>query len=164
MAIMNRASVFFSSILLSLMALHMTVDALSSYLFDYPIDGTIELVSRYYMVAIVYFSMSYVQSRDQHIVAELFSDGFSARWSFFSKCLTQVLFIGFGVLLTWHGGVDAVRNTMINESVQTIQGTLIVWPSRWIVVLSGLLIICQSGLMLGNAIQRHRASDKIPCK
>ncbi|MBV6273112.1 TRAP transporter small permease [Alcaligenaceae bacterium CGII-47] len=155
MKALNRFMVFGSSVLLGLMALHMTADALSSYLFDYPIDGTIELVSRYYMIAIVYLSMAYVQSRDQHIVAEIFSDGFSARFSCLCQCLTQLLFIGFGVLLVWRGSIDAVRNTMISESTQTITGTLMVWPSRWIVVASGIMIVLQSGLMLLNEVRRR---------
>lgn len=153
MVLLNRLSVFISSILLGVMALHMAIDALSSYFFNRPIDETIELVSRYYMIIIVYLSMAYVQSRDQHIVAEIFSDRFSVPFACLCQCLVQILFMGLGILLIWAGGDNAVRNMEINESVQTINGTLIVWPSRWIIVFSGILIVCQSCILLFQKIK-----------
>ena len=56
------------------MAVHVIADVSARYLFNQPLPGTIEIVSLYYMVAVIYLPVAYVQSRRQHIVVTQFTD------------------------------------------------------------------------------------------
>jgi hypothetical protein len=48
--------------IITLMALHVIADVSCRYLLNQPLPGTIEIVSLYYMVAVIYLPLAYVQS------------------------------------------------------------------------------------------------------
>ena len=64
---------------LLLMMLHIAADVALRYLFSAPLHGTVEIVSTYYMVAVVFLPLALIELRNGHIVVELVSQHFPAR-------------------------------------------------------------------------------------
>lgn len=150
----NHVIMIIGSILLGLMVLHTTFDVAMTYLANHPVEGTVEIVSRYYMVAIVFLPLAFIQAADKHIVAELFSEKMSGRQRQLCQCVTWVLMAAFGLALAWQCGQEAMRMTAINEQFQTSTYFLPTWPSRWIPVLAGVLIFVQAIVSLCTDVTR----------
>lgn len=144
----NYYIMIIGSLLLSLMVIHTTFDVAMTYIAGLPVEGTVEIVSRYYMVAVVFLPLAFVQATDKHIVAELLSDRLSKRMQLACQCFSWILMTILGVALAWQCGIEAMRMTAINEQIQTSNYFLPTWPSRWIPVFSGALIAVQAVALL----------------
>ncbi len=160
----NQVIMIIGSVLLGLMVVHTTFDVGMTYLARHPVEGTVEIVSRYYMVAIVFLPLAFIQAADKHIVAELLSERMSARQQRFCQCVTWVLMAAFGLALAWQCGQEAMRMTAINEQFQTSAYFFPTWPSRWIPVLAGVLIFVQSLVSLCADLARlfHAPAEAQP--
>lgn len=148
------------SILLGLMVIHTTFDVAMTYLANHPVEGTVEIVSRYYMVAIVFLPLAFIQAADKHIVAELLSERMNARQQRLCQCATWVLMAAFGLALAWQCSQEAMRMTAINEQFQTATYFIPTWPSRWIPVLAGSLIFIQALVSLCADVVRLRCAHE----
>jgi TRAP-type C4-dicarboxylate transport system permease small subunit len=128
------------AVIIGLMALHVIADVSGRYLLNQPLPGTIEIVSLYYMVAVIYLPLAYVQSRRQHIVVHQFTDWLPARVRLCIDGMVGLLATAVLVLLAWRGIIEAERATEIGQ--QTIAGTYAItsWPPRWFVPL-GLAVM-----------------------
>lgn len=156
LARINHGIMLIGSALLGLMVVHTTFDVIMSYVAGQPVEGTVEIVSRYYMVAVVFLPLAFLQADDKHIVAELLSDRFSKRGQLFCQCFTWVLMAAFGGVLAWQCGLEAMRMTAINEQFQTSTYFIPTWPSRWIPVFAGVLIFAQALVSLATVVRlRH---------
>ena len=116
-----------------LMLLHICADVLCKYVFNMPIDGTLETVSGWYMVAVVFGSMAYVEVKDGHISVDLFTRHIPAQPLSILRCLTYLLSVGYLGLMTWVTAGEAIRRTANDEVWETVNGFLPIWPSRWLV-------------------------------
>lgn len=150
----NHYIMIIGSLLLGLMVVHTTFDVAMTYIAGLPVEGTVEIVSRYYMVAVVFLPLAFVEATDKHIVAELLSDRLSKRMQLACQCFSWILMTAFGVVLAWQCGIEAMRMTAINEQFQTSAYFLPTWPSRWIPVFSGALIAVQAIALLAADITR----------
>ena len=79
LAAASHALLALGAIIIGLMAVHVIVDVLARYSFNQPLPGTIEIVSLYYMVAVIFLPVAYVQMRRQHIVVTQFTDWLPVR-------------------------------------------------------------------------------------
>jgi TRAP-type C4-dicarboxylate transport system permease small subunit len=122
------------AVVIGLMAVHVMADVSSRYLFNSPLPGTIEVVSLYYMVAIIYLPLAYVQSRRQHIVVLQFTDWLPERGRQLLDAMVGVLATAVLFVLAWRGTMEAIRATAVGQ--QSIAGThaITVWPARWFVL------------------------------
>jgi len=68
-----RALIGIGSVAIVLMMLHVMSEVLLRYFFTYSIPGTEEIVSGYYMVAVVFLPLGYVQLERGHVFIELFT-------------------------------------------------------------------------------------------
>ncbi len=117
----------------TLMLVHVTLDVLLKHFFSMPINGTLEIVSLYYMVAAVFLPLGIVQRARGHIVVEVFTQhlrpraiaGFNG-----ASGLLGVLFLG---ALTIMSGIEAVDRTLTLERWDVVFFYLPVWPTRWFV-------------------------------
>ncbi|MEO3480557.1 TRAP transporter small permease [Phaeobacter sp. CAU 1743] len=144
----SELAVMLGGILMALMVLHVVADVTLRYVVGVPLSGTTEIVSRYYMVALIFLPLAFVQATDQHISASLLSDLLSARVGILLDFLTAILMGIYGALLAWRTGVEALRATEIHEQIQTSSFFLPTWPARWIPVLAMGLVVLVSGLAL----------------
>ena len=115
---------------LILMMLHISADVLARYIFNSPLHGTVEIVSAYYMVGVVFLPLAMIERANGHIVVELVTQHFSPR--------TQELLIGIIALVsalyfaafTWQTWGDALKKYAVGEvALGTVQVT--VWPTRF---------------------------------
>jgi len=154
LARINHSIMIIGSLLLGLMVIHTTFDVAMTYIAGLPVEGTVEIVSRYYMVAVVFLPLAFVTATDKHIVAELLSDRLTKRMQLACQCLAWILMAAFGAALAWQCGLEAMRMTAINEQFQTSTYFIPTWPSRWIPVFSGVLIAVQALALLALDITR----------
>jgi TRAP-type C4-dicarboxylate transport system permease small subunit len=129
-------------VLVGLMALHVVLDVTGRYVFNAPLPGTVEFVSHYYMVGVIFWPLAYVQSQRGHFVAEVFTQRMPpmvVRGIDATCTLVTALLLAF---LTWRTAAYALEFTQARESVQTAYFTIATWPSRWFVPLGlGLMAL-----------------------
>jgi TRAP-type C4-dicarboxylate transport system permease small subunit len=156
LAAASHALLALGAIVVGLMALHVIADVSSRYVLNQPLPGTIEIVSLYYMVAVIYLPIAYVQSRRQHIVVLQFTEWLPQRAQVFLDGLVGLLATAVLALLAWRGMVEAARATAVGQ--QSIAGTHAIasWPPRWFVPLGlavmALQTITQSARDLAAAL------------
>jgi TRAP-type C4-dicarboxylate transport system permease small subunit len=124
------------------MMLQVTADVLGKYILNHPVPATLETVSSYYMVALVFLPLGFVTKHHEHIIVELFTQGLSPRPLSFFTGLANVLAAAYVFTLAWRGMDEAIYMTGIRESWETSIWDMQVWPSRWFVPIGcGLMFL-----------------------
>jgi TRAP-type C4-dicarboxylate transport system permease small subunit len=141
-----------------LMMLHVTVDVAGRYLFNRPLEGTTEIVAAVYMVVIAYAPWAWIAARDNHIVAGMFQDIGTPRFDFWIEIVVKIVTALCVAVFTYQTFLQAMRQTRAGEVM--IAGTMYlpVWPSRWVLPVSGGLMVVYLVLRvirdLGTGISR----------
>lgn len=115
-----------------LMMMHITVDVAGRVLFNHPLEGTIEVVAGYYMVAIAFLPLAYIVGHEGHIVVELFTRGLSPRGKFRLGTVVDVVTFAYMSLFAWQTTIEAVEQTEVGEVWETATEFIAIWPSRWL--------------------------------
>ena len=123
----------FGGILMVLMMLQITLSVLGRYLITQPIPGTIEVVSTYYMVGVVFFPLAYVQRNREHIVVELFTQNLSPRALAGLEGAVYILSSIYTGMIAWRGFLSAYKSYDFGEVWTTAYFDLITWPTYWFV-------------------------------
>lgn len=121
---------------LVMMLLHVGADVAGKYLFNRPVPGTIHVVAWYYMVAVAFLPIAYVQIRREHLMVELFTMNLSATaraWIDLFVASCGALYSG---LLAYLVLLDAMKATARREYLDVSLFDLVVWPARWILPVS----------------------------
>ena len=134
---LSGALLFVACIAMTLMMLHVVIDVFGKYLFDAPLPDTLETVSYYYMVCVLFLPFAYVARTEGHIQVELFTSGLAPRkLAWLEVVLGLVTLVGMAVF-TWRTGLAAVEKTASGEFRDAAGGIIVVWPSRWILPIGG---------------------------
>lgn len=143
------------ALLMVLMMLHIVADVLSKWLLNYPIDGTLEIVSHYYMVGLIYLPLGYVQFHHRHIVAEIFTDGLPGRPRALLESAIALLMLAYAAVFVWTTSIEALRKTAELEYLEATRRFIVIWPTRWFVPigigLMGLVAAYQAVRFLRDA-------------
>lgn len=136
------------------MLVHVVLDVAMREFFHSPFSGTLEIVSYWYMVGLVFLAIPAAQANGEHIQVELFTTGLSPRWR---AAMDIVVLLGASALLfifTWVSFEEALRQTASWARVEAGTGMIIVWPTRWLVPASmaSTALIC---LVQAGGIARH---------
>ena len=118
-----------SGAVLLLMMMHVTLDVALKNLFNAPFQGTVEISSYYYMVAVVMLPMALVEINDEQISVDLL---FGHLPAILQKALLLVTFLATAcvlALMTWRTGLDAIRAFRVGEVVMGSR-EVVVWPAR----------------------------------
>jgi TRAP-type C4-dicarboxylate transport system permease small subunit len=118
-----------------LMMLHVVLDVFSKYLLNSPINGTIEIVAGYYMVAIVFFPLAYVARREGHILVELFTRRMRPGRIRRLDAVIGIFTFGYMALFTWMTMVEALHRTAQLEIWEIGTFNIPIWPSRWLITI-----------------------------
>ncbi|MBV7392639.1 TRAP transporter small permease [Mameliella sediminis] len=118
-----------------LMMLHVTADVASKLFLLQPIIGTLETVSLFYMVTLVFLPLAVVQRDRQQVFIELFTQNLPARGKAALDAFALLLTLIFCALLTWKGFGTALEKTLVRELSTNIEFQVQVWPGRWLPVL-----------------------------
>mgnify|MGYP006278299205 CR=1 FL=1 len=93
---LNGLAIWFGTIVVFLLIVHVTADVGLRYLFNSPLPGTILIVSVFYMIPIVFLPLAAVEEDDGHITVELIYDLLAERirWilRLFSLLLSMTVF------------------------------------------------------------------------
>lgn len=131
----------------TLMMLHIGVDIVGKYLFNTPIPATLEIVAWYYMIATIYLPIAYVQLHRKHLTVELFTQNLPPRKMAWIEGVTSVLSLLYVGTLFVLSLQSAIHETAIGEAQDATYFDLPVWPSRWMLPASllvmSLIIIVQ---------------------
>ena len=124
-----------------MMMLHVTVDVSGRYLFNKPLEGSTEIVAAYYMVVIAYAPWAWIASRDNHIVAGMFQHIGTPRFDFWIEIVVKIVTAICVAAFVYQTARAAMRQTEAGEV--WLAGTMYipVWPSRWVLPLSGGLMV-----------------------
>jgi TRAP-type C4-dicarboxylate transport system permease small subunit len=114
-----------------LMMLHVCADVAGKYV-SRPLYGTIEVVSAYYMVAVVFLPLAYVTASERHIVVELFTRGLKDRRLLRWKGAVGVITFAYVLLFTWKTLEEAIERTAGREVWESSGSFIVVYPSRWL--------------------------------
>ncbi len=136
---LSNALGLIGGVALVLMMLHVNLDVFGRYVFNSPVPGTLEIVSNYYMVAVVFLPLALVERQNAHISVELLSQHLPR--------IPRIVLIGFASLaaavyfaaFTWQTWLDAVAKYQIGEYIRG-QIVIINWPSRFLLPVGCALI------------------------
>ncbi len=114
------------------MMLQVTADAFMRTFFHWSVPGTEEIVSAYYMVAVAFLPLAYVQRERGHVMIELFTMRLSPR---INALIDSVVFTACGVGLAIFTYATFFKAIAMTEEAEMLIGTVdvTVWPSRWFV-------------------------------
>lgn len=118
-----------------LMMFHIVADVLAKYFFNSPLEGTIETVAGYYMVAVVFLPFAYVCYTEGQIIVELFTRGLSPRNQRLLDGLLGVATFVYMAIFTWKTFEEAVYRTAQLEIWETGTSEIPIWPSRWTITI-----------------------------
>lgn len=124
-------SAFVAGLAMAAMMLQVSLDVILKYLFNWPIPATLETVSSYYMVALVFLPLGIVTRDHEHISVELFTQGLGKRPLALVNAVSGILAAAYVSVMVYYSYGEAWHATMIKETWETSVGDLEVWLSRW---------------------------------
>lgn len=149
-----RALLFIGAVAIVLMMTHVMIEVMLRTLFDKSIPGTEEIVSGYYMVAVVFLPLAYVQLERGHIIIELFTLKAGPRLKAWIDGFVYVVCGGALSIFTYATLDKAIKMTAKQEMwIGMIE--VIIWPARWILPL-GLGIMMM--IMFLQAIREFQSA------
>lgn len=136
----NRATLVLATLFLILMALHVTLDVALRYFVGQSFPGTLEIVSFYYMVALVFLPLAYTERMGEHISVDVLVGRFPPAVQLALYLFAGVLGIIYFAMLGYQGYLDALYATASRETAMA-NFTFYLWPSRWALPL-GFTAVC----------------------
>lgn len=152
----SRLSTTLGAISISAMALHISAEVLSRLIWGQSLFGTIEIISYYYMVAASFLPLASAQLQGQMISTDVFAKIVPARLRPATDFLGRLVSLATCGMLIWAAWAQALSKTRVNEAISGLGAPVLVWPSRW------MLVIGLGALLLAQLIQLPRgiASDE----
>lgn len=125
-----QALALIAGVSLGLMMIQTVVDVLMNNIFRHPIEGSMEIISMYYMVLVVFLPLALVELRHEHINADLFVRLLPHGVQRAIYSLGALVSAVFFSLLAWQTGKDALQSLSINE---VVMGSIYipVWPAKF---------------------------------
>ncbi|MGE3248140.1 MAG: TRAP transporter small permease, partial [Beijerinckiaceae bacterium] len=87
------------------------------------------------MVVLVFLPLAYVQKKDGHFVAGIFTDNLPAPALRILTGISDLAMFAVTALIAWSAVSAAVHATHSGEQVQMAEFLLPAWPGRWLVPL-----------------------------
>lgn len=129
----NKVLTLIAGAAIIVMMLQIVADSMLRTLFNSNLPGTLEIVSYYYMVAVTFLPLAYIQQIRGHVIIELFTMRLKPRAIAGIECVVFLLGALGMAYFCYATFQRAMAMTALNEYAI---GTIIVttWPSRWFVV------------------------------
>lgn len=141
----------FAGAALLLMMVQTVIDILMKNLFGAPIEGNLEIMSVYHMVAIVFLPLAMVELKHEHINVDLLVRLFPRALCRFTDTLGYLVSGVFFGMLTYQTWLDAVKAFRIDEILMT-SILITIWPAKF------SLPIGFAGVMLACLLHAWRAA------
>lgn len=160
---LSRALALVGGVCVVLMMMHVTADSASKYFLKLPIEGTLEIVSQYYMVACVFLPLALVELRGEQVRVDLFVRLVAPRAAYACYVVTAILTGVFFASLAYYTGKEAIRSFQINE---VMMGTsyVVIWPSKWLLPISFGVVALAVAFRLLQALLYPRKFNPVSLK
>ncbi len=136
---------------LVLMMAQVTLDVAGKYFLSAPVPVTLEMVSNYYMVAVVFLPIAAVERANGHIHVELIYSHLPRLARRLLDLLAYGLALFFFWLLMQTGWEQAWRKFEVGEFIMGSY-SLEIWPSRFLVPIGGGLMVALLALKLVRSL------------
>lgn len=123
-----------------LMATHVTVDVLMRTFFTRGMLGTTEIVSFYYMVAVVCFPLAWIERRDEHINVEILFRKMPPSIQRLMTLFATLCSAGFFSAFAYRSWLDALSALSTGETMMGY-AEILIWPARFILPISFILVV-----------------------
>lgn len=124
---------FLGAAMIVIMMLHISADVASRSIFGISLVGTLEYVSYFYMVSVVFLPLGRVQEERGHVIVEVVSNRFPPRVTAWVDRGALVFSLAYVSFIGWWGWQEAVRSFKRNEVLPLLDTDLPLWPSRFLV-------------------------------
>lgn len=125
-----------------LMMLHVVADVVGRFAFNTPVEGTITVVSNYYMVFLAFSALAVAETRDAHISVEVVADLLpkaTQPWLAGFACMISVGAFSLLAVRTW---MEAGNKFSSGAALQQGLVTIPIWPTYYALPLGcGLMAI-----------------------
>ncbi len=149
-----------------LMMLHINLDVAMRYIFAAPFPNTIEIVSSYYIVAIVFLPLALVERLNANIVVEILAQHLPRRASELLIAVVAIVSAAYFGCLTWATGIDAYQKYQVGE-IALGNSQITIWPTRFYLPIGcGLLVLVLLykawRLIVGdNSVLEHPSDEQL---
>lgn len=134
------------------MMLHITVDVLCRVILGSPLVGTNEIVSRYYMIAVAFLPLAWVERRNGMIAVELFDSLLGRGARLVGDLLVAVVSIAVLLLITWTSWHEAVAAYQKDAFVMAVGSRIPVWPTYYMIpvgcFLAAIIVVLRAVMMV----------------
>lgn len=144
----------FSALSLLFIMLAISADAFSRYFLNAPIQGTLEVVGRYLMVAAYFFILSLSYTGNAQIRVDFLIRNFPKRIAHLVEmlvCMSTTILFG---LIGWLAATEAIDSFLKGEITSGSIG-FIIWPSTAFVAVGSTLLVLR---MIVDAIRHLNAA------
>lgn len=149
-----------------LMMLHINLDVAMRYIFSAPFANTIEIVSTYYIVAVVFLPLALVERLNANIVVELLAQHLPQRKAELLIAVVAIATAAYFGALAWSTGIDAYEKYEVGE-IALGNSQITVWPTRFYLPIGcGLLVLILLNkarrLLVGdNTVLAHPSDEQL---
>ena len=148
------SAIAFLSVLI--MMLQIVGDVIGRYFFNSPIDGTMAIVSNWYMVAIIFLPLALVQRHRQHVVTTFFIDKLSSRMQTHMKAagdaVMLLIFGVFGYFIMEKALLCYEMGEFVEESYR-----IIIWPVHFFLPIGSWALCLQ---LVYDIIQNYKQNNQ----
>lgn len=128
------------------------------YLFNRPVDGTLE-IGQLVLASVIFFSLAYAQMENSHIRVTAVLKVLPRKWQ--DKFETAILALGFlmMILMAWRSLPFALESFEMREVHMSVD--VPIWPTKFIFFLGWCILGLQFLLEFLNRILPKRSPEKI---
>lgn len=157
-AVLSRISVFVAGLAALLMMGHITLDVFYKYVFNSPVRGTLEIVSHYYMVMVVFLAIPYVDWLRESISVDLFFNMFP-NWLRVASVALTLMAMTFAYSGLCYLSIKDALSFMARNEVAMGTDRVLVWPARYVLTFGlGLAAVISFTQLVFFVTGRDRAS------
>ena len=149
-----------ADLLVVVMTLHICADFVLRLAVGASIEGTLEIVSRFYMAAVVLLPLAHVQRRRQHIEAAGFQQIIPSVLKRPIAAAADLGMAAIAALLCWKTAGEAASLTANHARMEFATGSLPLWPIAWLapVALGALALVAADQFRSAVFGRRHGAT------
>lgn len=115
-----------------LLMLHVGADIVMRNVWNAPIPATWEIVTHYYMVALAFIPLAWVEKTGGMVQVEVINGMLSPRMRQVSDVMVAVIAVTIYATLAFVTFQAAMRSTNVGQFVMANQTRVVVWPAYWL--------------------------------
>ncbi len=157
--IVHNTSAVFNAVAAGLLFLLMiagSADVIGRYLFNAPINGTMER-GQLMLALIVFLSWGYTQIKKGHVSVELFISHFPPRLRLITDLFTTLVTLGLCILIVWQSTIMAIETHQSGEVVFVIHWPLA--PFQFFVPLGGIVLCLVLVMEIIQTVHKLKRKD-----